>query len=438
MAYITEYISAFFSLLLEMSPYLLLGFLFAGLLHVYFPKDKLAKYLGKDNFSSVINAALLGIPLPLCSCGVIPTGVSFYKNGASRGASVAFLISTPQTGVDSIFATSALMGFPFAITRVFIALITGIFGGILTNIFAHGHMPTKKKNVATNQNCVHEHTPRKTSRSSIKRVLDYAFVDFLQDISQWLIIGLGIAALIAVAIPITFFENYIGNNFVGMFLLLLLSIPLYVCATGSIPIAAVLLMKGISPGAAFVFLMAGPATNVGTITVLGKTLGKKNLIIYLMSIIVGALVFGIAIDIFLPASWFVLPLTAEHNSHLHTLPKWLEISAGILLTALIIRAEVTKRNWLLHKKPAKAVQMQNTFVNTISSMNRNSVVKVNGMTCNHCKFSVEKNITALEGVESVAVDLQMGQAVIAGENVNLIEVEETIKAIGFEYGGVAK
>ncbi|MDR9488660.1 permease, partial [Salibacter sp.] len=131
--FLKSLVVAFWELFSEMSPYLVLGFLLAGILHVYFPKDKVNKYLGKRNLKSVINAALVGVPLPLCSCGVIPTGVSFHKNGASKGASVSFLISTPQTGVDSILATYSLMGLPFAVIRPIVALITGITGGLFTN-----------------------------------------------------------------------------------------------------------------------------------------------------------------------------------------------------------------------------------------------------------------------------------------------------------------
>ena len=137
MEFLSKYFIALVDLFNQMAPYLLIGFFLAGVLHVYLPKDKISKYLGKDNIVSVINAALIGIPLPLCSCGVIPTGISFYKNGASKGSSVSFLISTPQTGVDSILVTYSLLGLPYAIIRPIAALITGIFGGGITNALNH-------------------------------------------------------------------------------------------------------------------------------------------------------------------------------------------------------------------------------------------------------------------------------------------------------------
>jgi uncharacterized membrane protein YraQ (UPF0718 family) len=148
---IIRYLVALWDLTLEMSPYLLLGFLIAGVLYIYFPKDKVTRYLGKNNFRSTLNAALIGVPLPLCSCGVIPTGISFYKNGASKGSSVSFLISTPQTGVDSILATYALLGLPLAIIRPIIALITGVLGGLVTNSIEKNSIPDSSETLAESQ-----------------------------------------------------------------------------------------------------------------------------------------------------------------------------------------------------------------------------------------------------------------------------------------------
>ena len=248
--YTLELLTAFWDLFMEMAPYLVLGFLLAGVLHVFFPKHKVHKYLGGKNLKSVINASLVGIPLPLCSCGVIPTGVSFHKNGASKGASVSFLISTPQTGVDSILATYSLMGLPFAVIRPIVALITGIIGGVATNAVDESPV-TEAPQSAVNE----------IKGNKFIAMLRYAFVDFLADIAKWLVIGLAIAAVITVMVPDSFFESYLSNPYLNMLLVLAASVPMYVCATGSIPVAMALLVKGISPGAAFVFLMAGPATN---------------------------------------------------------------------------------------------------------------------------------------------------------------------------------
>jgi uncharacterized protein len=301
--YVIKYFEEVWFLLLQMAPWLLFGLVFAGLLKVYFPQKHIDKYLGKSNFKSAFNASLLGVPLPLCSCGVIPTAISFYKNGASKGATNSFLISTPQTGVDSIFATYSMLGWPFALLRPFVAFFTGVAGGVLTNFFIK-EKPVKKSSpfagfkidavslgktdaTCNDDSCNCNEPKTEDKRHALIRAADYAFVELLQDISKWLILGFLIAALISVLLPNDFFSSFKGLGLIEILVVLAASVPIYICATGSIPIAAVLLMKGVSPGAALVFLMAGPATNVATIAVLGKTMGRKSLIIYLSTIIGG-------------------------------------------------------------------------------------------------------------------------------------------------------
>jgi len=416
---IVGYGVALWGLMLEMSPYLLLGFFIAGLLYVYFPKDKVSKYLGKSNFRSTLNAALIGVPLPLCSCGVIPTGISFYKNGASRGSSVSFLISTPQTGVDSIFATYALLGLPLAIIRPIIALITGVIGGLVTNMFEKNTSSVKEveKPLKIQES--------KKSGNKLNIMLHYAFVEFLQDISKWLIIGLLLAALMAVLIPDDFFTTYLGNEYLSMLIVLVASVPLYVCATGSVPIAAVLLMKGLSPGAAIVFLMAGPATNAATITVIGKVLGKKTLTSYLISIIGGALFFGIVINEFLPREWFTAYMNHGSDGHgAHLLPHWLNVASSILLILLLINGYFQK-------------YLNRTKLNeskTIPDM-AEKTIKVNGMTCNHCKANVQNNLSSIVGIENIEIDLESGKVKMTGESIDLDEVKNKVESIGYVYAG---
>lgn len=415
---IQNYLIALWELTMEMSPYLLLGFLIAGVLHVYFPKDKVAKYLGKNNFRSTLNAALIGIPLPLCSCGVIPTGVSFYKNGASKGSSVSFLISTPQTGVDSIMATYALLGLPLAIIRPVIALITGVVGGLFTNSVAE-----REATIPIEKQAEEDQTIKNDGKNRLKSMMHYAFVEFMQDISKWLVIGLLLAALMAVLIPDDFFTNYLGNEYLSMAIVLVASVPLYVCATGSVPIAAVLLMKGLSPGAAIVFLMAGPATNAATITVIGNVLGKKTLMSYMASIISGALFFGILVNEFLPREWFTGFIMDGHASHgAHLLPNWLSISSAILLIGLIMNGYL--QNFLKRKKIVE---------NDIGM--KGKIIKVNGMTCNHCKANVENNLGSLAGIEHIEIDLDSGKVKMTGEEIDLAEVKNKVESIGYQYEG---
>ncbi len=424
MNWIILYLKNLWFFTLEISPYLLQGFLFAGILNLLLKKEHLLSYLGKGGFRSVCYAALMGIPLPLCSCGVIPTGVSFHHNGASKGASVSFLISTPQTGVDSILVTYSLLGLPMAILRPIIALITGLFGGWLTDLI------TKEEQQWRDQKREVDHS------EGILDALKYAFVTFLGDIAFWLVIGILLAALITTVIPQNFFVGYIDTPLLGMFFVLLGAIPLYVCATASVPIAAALMMSGLSPGAAIVFLMAGPATNIATITVLGKSLGKKTLLTYLFSIISGAMLFGIIVDYCLPHSWFLMTPISEMDQAHHG--NWIEIVSALILIGLIMRHFITKFLSVHQKEPCCCHDHCN-HENLIGKMEENQmdevIIKIEGMNCNHCKMSVETNLKKLEGIESVLVDLNHHEALLKGEKVNLKEVEETVNALGFHYQG---
>lgn len=406
--YLTQFATEFLWLFAEMAPYLILGFAIAGVLHAYLPQRHITKYLGKRNLKSVINAALVGIPLPLCSCGVIPTGISFHDNGASKGATVSFLISTPQTGVDSILATYSLLGLPFALIRPIAALITGVFGGAMANA---DNTPTQK--VKTEEASAEGQGPK------WKQAIEYAFGTFLEDIVKWLMIGLVIAAIFAVIIPDNFFGQYMDYPLLNMLLIVGASIPLYVCATGSIPIAAVLMAKGLSPGVAFVFLMAGPATNAATITVIKQALGNKALWAYLGSIIGGALVFGYLIDL-LPAHWFALSGVAQNmHQHGHEQLDWISIFSSIILGALIVKALWKKYGPAPKPKAMKSNQ---------------TVYKVDGMTCNHCKANVEKNLATVGQIETVEVDLANKLVYVTGPNTET-EVAEKVADLGYTYLG---
>jgi uncharacterized membrane protein YraQ (UPF0718 family)/copper chaperone CopZ len=426
MAYVGQFLLALADLTMEMAPYLLLGFLFAGILYVWFPKKKVYKYLGKPNSASVINAALIGIPLPLCSCGVIPTGISFYNSGASKGSSVSFLISTPQTGVDSIMVTYSLLGLPMAIVRPIIALFTGVFGGFLSNKFGRND---RKEDKARQDNIdINGQADR-----SLPGMLRYAFVEFLEDIAKWLVIGLLLAALIEVLVPESFFTMYLGNGYLEMLLILVAAIPLYVCATGSVPIAAILMLKGLSPGAAIVFLMAGPATNAATMTVIGNVFGRRTLIIYLISIVLGAYFFGTIVNEFLPREWFLDPIALIHGGeHAHgILPGWLKIGSSILLTGLIANALYNKYLSHYFRKKIKAEEIK------IHPTMKNMEIIVKGMTCNHCKSTVENNVAALDGIAYVEADLLTEKVTIRGENIDLEKVREKIESLGYKFEGLA-
>jgi len=402
-----------------MAPYLLLGFLFAGLLKVFLPAGILNKYMGKKSFRSVLNASLLGIPLPLCSCGVLPAGISLYKNGASKGSSVSFLISTPQTGVDSILVTWSMLGLPLAIIRPIAALFTGLMGGLLTN-------KIDKEEPQTIQTKTNTTIPQQ--KKSLGRVLHYAFVEMLMDIAKWLIIGLLIAALISVILPDNFFNDFKLSGFYGMLIMLVASIPLYVCAISSVPIAAILLMKGISPGALLVFLMAGPATNAATISVVGNNLGKKTLFAYLFSIIAGSLAFGLIMDNWLPIEWFMPVLGLHEHTH-GLLPHWFNVASTLLLIGLLLNGYIRSFIVWFKSKKKTANGESISFAVDVPAL----IIGVEGMTCPKCKAKVEKGISNLENVTMAIADTETGILKIYGNPPAKEIIRKKIEELGYGF-----
>ncbi|MBQ8607537.1 MAG: permease [Bacteroidaceae bacterium] len=402
----------------EMSPYLLLGFLLAGLMHAFIPGNLYQRYLGGNSFRAVLNAALLGIPLPLCSCGVIPTAMSLHKQGASKGATVSFLIATPQTGVDSIIATYSLMGLPFALARPLAALATSLLGGELVNLF------NKEENETNISAPLPPTTEKKGFFNKIGIALNYAFVEMMQDIGRWLILGLIIAGLITVFVPESFFALFADNSLISILLVLLCAIPMYICATGSIPIAVALMLKGLSPGTALVLLMAGPAANAASILVINKVMGKRTLILYLLSIIGGAVTFGLGIDYLLPREWFTSSLEAI-KCCAHGETSYFNIGCTILLFLLLIHACI--RRYLGKKETCCKQSGEHCDCHS----NHEKMVHIKGMSCNHCRTNVEKAIKSLTGVESVEVNLASGTANIKGD-VKIEDIRKAVESIGFE------
>ena len=327
------------SLINEMSPYLLLGFFFAGVMHAFIPGMVYNRYLGGKGFKSVFYGALFGIPLPLCSCGVLPTAMSLRKQGASKGATASFLISTPETGVDSIIVTYSVLGLPFAVIRPVAAFCNAIMGGWLINKFGDKDEVVPVDASAKTCCCHHkqEETHHEGFLAKMREALRFGFVEMIEDIGKWLVIGLVIAGLITVFVPDEFFALFRGNTQLSMLLVLCIAIPMYICATGSIPIAVALMMKGLTPGAALVLLMAGPACNMASILVINKTLGRKSLVLYLVSIITMAILWGHVVDYLLPAEWFQMALSVGRCC-IEESTSWLNWSSTIVLGLLLLNA----------------------------------------------------------------------------------------------------
>ncbi|MGN0033331.1 MAG: SO_0444 family Cu/Zn efflux transporter [Candidatus Limimorpha sp.] len=402
----------------EMSPFLLLGFLLAGIMHAFIPSRAYGRFLSQNNFRSVLNAAIFGIPLPLCSCGVLPTAMSLRKEGASKGAVTSFLVATPQTGIDSIIATYSLMGLPFAITRPIAALVTSLFAGQMVNVFDKTDDTNDNNTQHIEKECAADDASKK--KPFLKRcieALEYAFVEMMSDIGKWLVIGLVVAGLITVLVPDSFFEIFSNNSLLSMLLVLCISVPMYICATGSIPIAVALMLKGLTPGAGLVLLMAGPAANVASMLVIKKVLGTRTMLIYLFSIIIGAMAFGLGIDNLLPREWFTSSLVANADCCNETISifNW---ACTILLAILLLNAWLRNRG---HKHSH----------NIEASDEKDAIVfHIEGMNCNHCRMNAEKALRQVPGVKDASVDLASKEARITG-NPDIEELRKALSEIGF-------
>lgn len=393
----------------EMSPYLLLGFLIAGILHVFVPKGFYTRYLSKDNKFSVLWAALLGIPLPLCSCGVIPTAIGLKNERASKGAVASFLIATPQTGIDSILATFSMMGLGFAIVRPAAALVTGICGGLLVNRL----VPADDDGGGQSGGSC-----RVEKGSRLWRVLKYAYFDMIQDIGLRLVIGLLLAALINVAVPDEFFLTFGSHPLLQMLVILAIAVPMYICSTGSIPVAAALMMKGLSPGAALVMLMAGPAVNLASILVVRKSLGRRFTLIYILTIVVFSILFGLLINAIGIGAELSVRGADCCGMPIHKPGISRTICSALLILFILIALSM---KFFSRFKRQEAV-------------NGTAVYTVEGMHCNHCKAAVEKAVGGLKGVTAAEVNLGAKTVTVTG-TVDAAAVRKAVEQAGFEFKG---
>lgn len=413
-----HFLNSLWAIICEMAPYILLGFLFAGVLHEFVRPQTMSRHLAGRGWRPVVKAALLGIPLPLCSCGVLPTAVSLRRRGASRAASTSFLIATPQTGVDSIAATYSLLGLPFAIMRPIAALAGAVGGGLAVDKWGE----RERTDAMTDAEDAFDHD-EPTQGSLLRRILAavrYGLVDMVASVGRWLMIGLLVAALITVFVPDSLFVSLNRYPLLAMLAVVAVAVPMYVCATGSIPIALSLMLKGLSPGIAFVLLMAGPAANFASVMILSRTQGARATAIYVASVVVTAIGFGLLIDLLLPASWFALPqgISAVSTDACHYTAGWFPTACSILLGALLLYTTFFyKRN--------------NSHNHTIMETNESRTYQIKGMACAHCRATVEKALSALEGAKTVEVDLSKGTATVTGD-VAPEAVENAVRLAGFE------
>ena len=354
-------LQAVWAILEEASVYLLVGFLLAGVLAVLVPRQLLTRLVGTGKLKSVLWGSVLGAPLPLCSCGVLPTAVGLRKEGATPGATVAFLVATPETGADSISLTYALTDPLMTVFRPIAGVLTAIVAGILTNLFGVTERPAGVDVVnapaddgdqghghghAHDHGHDHDHHhaefpqaptaggPRRAIVGTVSRIMRYGFRDLLDDVAWWLVLGLVLSAIVEVALPANLFEGIWGGGVASMLLMLVLSIPLYTCAASSTPMAAALALKGLSPGAALVFLLAGPATNIGSLVVLLKVLGMRAVGVYLAAVTIMTLAAGFALNALYQA-WGIDP-RLTFGTAAEFVPNSIKIAGAVLFSALLI------------------------------------------------------------------------------------------------------
>jgi uncharacterized membrane protein YraQ (UPF0718 family) len=307
------FVETFWHLIQSIGLYVIIGLVFVGILHLYISEEWIQKHLGQESRYSALKGALFGIPLPLCSCGVIPLATSLYKKGASKSAVTSFFITTPMTGIDSIIATYGVFGLPMALFRVISSFISGVLAGILVgDKQEHVKEIPQESHSCCSGSC---DTLHKKVESSFKRASDYALNEVFSDLAKPMFYGLLLASAFIVFVPKEMMMQLSSYWFISYFLVLLLSLPMYVCSVSAIPIALGLLAAGASPGTAFIFLAAAPATNIITAGIIKQILGNRVLLIYLLSIIATTLGFAMMIDFVFPQEWFSLTYSASQEEH---------------------------------------------------------------------------------------------------------------------------
>jgi uncharacterized membrane protein YraQ (UPF0718 family)/copper chaperone CopZ len=438
-----------YALWLQMGIYLVFGFAVAGVLSRFLKSETIARHLGGNTFASVWKAALLGVPLPLCSCGVLPVGLSLLRRGASRGATTAFLISTPETGVDSIVVTYGMLG-PlgpvFAIVRPIAAFLNGLLGGSLVSWLDHrdarsattspttSGIATAPSNTCESAGgCCGESAPSSghvTFWQHAKSAFHYGFLYFPREIVKWLLIGLVAAGVIAYYLPADqrALAQYLGTGLMPMIVMALVGIPLYICATASVPFVAVLLGAGLSPGAALVFLMCGPATNSAALVMLWKMLGPRNVFVYLASIVFTSFSCGFLLDAYFAATGGVPPVDVLHHHDL--LSVWHIVGAvGLLL--IVVAALWQNFQARYAQAPEETLPGESTG-GAVAAAPETRRLRVSGMTCEHCALHVRQAAESVAGVETARVSLQQKTLTVTGTGYDPLVLIQAIAQAGYE------
>lgn len=409
----------------RMAAWLLLGFVVAGLLSVFISPAWLERHLGGRGLSPVFKASLFGVPLPLCSCGVIPVAASLRQHGAGKPATTAFLLSTPQTGVDSILVTWTLLGPLFAVFRPVAALLTGLLGGSLVQGLDPD--PHQFSVNGKSQAQAAEFSRPQGVDAKLKAALDYGFVTLPGDIGRALLIGLLIAGVLGAVVPPDFLSGWLGSGALSIALMMIVGIPIYVCATASVPLAASFIFMGASPGAALAFLIAGPATNAATVTTVARVLGRRTMVIYLMTVAISAFGGGVLLDWLMPHAAEAIPLFAAQGHH-HEGVGWFGNAAG---AALVL---VMTFSWWLSRRRGHDCGCEGETTCAASDDTQILELQVEGMSCSHCSGSVQRAVSELDGVDSCQVVLDEGRALVRGRDLDPARLVEVVEGLGFKAG----
>jgi len=469
------------TLWLEMGIYLVFGFAIAGILSRILKTEFIARHLGPNSLGSIAKASLIGVPLPLCSCGVVPVALSLHQRGASRSATVAFLISTPETGVDSILVTYALLGPVFAIVRPIAAFLNGLLGGAMVALAEPNGKKTQQDEsdcgsdsasgvvrfasltstlrcdaatshsadaiadgpgaatshsadaiadgpgLATSHSAASQPASQPAQRVSLLRnavlAFRYGFMDFPREIAGWLVFGIILAGALAHFLPKDFMSLHLGSGFKAMAVMALIGIPLYICSTASVPVVAMMVMHGgLSAGAALVFLICGPATNAAGLTMVVKTLGRKTAALYLASIVITSFACGYLLDLLYTSSGTSLAHQAMHR-HEEMAPAWLTWLGAAGLALVVLGALARNGADKLRARKEKAeMSKQPEIAHELT---------VTGMTCENCARHVAQAARSVAGVTAATVDLKKGLVRIAGAGSDRAAIAQAIEAAGY-------
>ena len=393
----------------EMAPYLLFGFLIAGLLHVFIRQEFVERHLGRRGFRQILKATLIGVPMPLCSCGTIPVAAALRRDGASKGATAAFLASTPQIGVNSVFATWGMLGGVFTIIRVAAAFCSGLLAGVFTDLFDHDSRDQTPKPPAAPD------ADRPGLHINLRRALEYGFVTLPADIGRALILGLLVAGAIAAFIPADLFAGRLGDSLLLFPLITLVAIPMYTCSTGSIPVALALMHLGVSPGAALVFLIAGPATSAAAISTLWKMVGRRTALIYLASIVLTSWGFGFLFN--------TLPMDVLESVACHAQASSSAAIQGHIWAGLLVLVLLNALRPHAGKSTCEACA-------EIDRPTRRYTIR--GMRCSHCAEQIRRVLFTVPGVEKAEVNHLEGAAIVSGNQIPDDHLLAEVRKLGYE------